>query len=64
MGISDRTVQGHLANIYGKLGVASRTEAVTEALKRGWIVPRMTAGNTSAGIAACRCSCGCGPSCP
>lgn len=36
--ISDRTVQGHLANIYGKLGVASRTEAVTEALKRGWIV--------------------------
>ncbi len=38
IGISDRTVQGHLANIYGKLGVASRTEAVTEALKRGWIV--------------------------
>lgn len=37
MGISDRTVQGHLANIYGKLGVASRTEAVTEALRRGWI---------------------------
>lgn len=36
--ISGRTVQGHLANIYGKLGVASRTEAVTEALKRGWIV--------------------------
>ena len=38
MGISDRTVQGHLANIFGKLGAASRTEAVTEALKRGWIV--------------------------
>lgn len=38
LGISDRTVQGHLANIYGKLNVASRTEAVTEALKRGWIV--------------------------
>jgi DNA-binding NarL/FixJ family response regulator len=38
IGISDRTVQGHLANIYGKLGVSSRTEAVTEALKRGWIV--------------------------
>jgi DNA-binding NarL/FixJ family response regulator len=36
--LSDRTVQGHLARIYGKLGVASRTEAVTEALKRGWIV--------------------------
>lgn len=35
--ISDRTVQGHLANIYGKLNVSSRTEAVTEALKQGWI---------------------------
>jgi two-component system, NarL family, response regulator LiaR len=38
LSISDRTVQGHLANIYGKLGVASRTEAVTKALKLGWIV--------------------------
>lgn len=38
LGISDRTVQGHLANVYGKLGASSRTEAVTEALKRGWIV--------------------------
>lgn len=38
LGISDRTVQGHLANIYGKLDVSGRTEAVTEALKLGWIV--------------------------
>jgi DNA-binding NarL/FixJ family response regulator len=38
LSISDRTVQGHLANIYGKLGVGSRTEAVTKALKLGWIV--------------------------
>jgi DNA-binding NarL/FixJ family response regulator len=38
LGISHRTVQGHLANVYEKLGVNSRTEAVTEALKRGWIV--------------------------
>jgi DNA-binding NarL/FixJ family response regulator len=37
LAISDRTVQGHLANIYGKLNVSSRTEAVTEALKQGWI---------------------------
>jgi DNA-binding NarL/FixJ family response regulator len=37
LGISARTVQGHLANIYGKLHVSSRTEAVTEALKQGWI---------------------------
>jgi DNA-binding NarL/FixJ family response regulator len=38
LGISHRTVQGHLASIYGKLEVNSRTEAVTEALRRGWIV--------------------------
>ena len=38
LAISDRTVQGHLANIYGKLQVGSRTEAVTKALKLGWIV--------------------------
>ena len=37
LGISDRTVQGHLANIYGKLNASSRTEAVTQALKLGWI---------------------------
>ena len=36
--LSDRTIQGHLARVYGKLGVASRTEAVTAALKRGWMV--------------------------
>ena len=35
--ISDRTVQNHLANIYAKLLVASRTEAVTVALQRGLI---------------------------
>jgi DNA-binding NarL/FixJ family response regulator len=36
--ISDRTVQGHLQNIYQKLNVVTRTEAVTTAITRGWIV--------------------------
>jgi DNA-binding NarL/FixJ family response regulator len=35
--ISDRTVQGHLQNIYQKFGVATRTEAVTMGLSRGLI---------------------------
>ncbi len=35
--ISGRTVQGHLANVFGKLHVASRTEAVTVGLQRGLI---------------------------
>ena len=37
LGISDRTVQGHLAKIFGKLNASSRTEAVVAAVKLGWI---------------------------
>jgi DNA-binding NarL/FixJ family response regulator len=37
LNISDRTVQGHLASIYAKLEVGSRTEAVTKALQMGLI---------------------------
>lgn len=39
MGISPRTVQSHMASIFGKMAVGSRTEAVFEALKRGLIAP-------------------------
>jgi DNA-binding NarL/FixJ family response regulator len=38
LSISDRTVQGHLANIYSKLNVTTRTEAVLFALREKWIV--------------------------
>ena len=37
LGISDRTVQGHLAHIFGKLQASSRTEAVMRAVSLGWI---------------------------
>ena len=37
LGISDRTVQGHLARIFNKLNAASRTEAVMRAVSLGWL---------------------------
>lgn len=37
LGISDRTVQGHLAHIFSKLQSASRTEAVMRAVSLGWL---------------------------
>ncbi len=39
LGISDRTVQGHLAKIYGKLQAGSRTEAVMRAVSLDLIAP-------------------------
>lgn len=36
LGISEGTVQNHLTNIYVKLDVHTRTEAVTAAWKHGW----------------------------
>ena len=37
LGISDRTVQGHLAHIFDKMQATSRTEAVMRAVALGWI---------------------------
>ena len=46
LGISDRTVQGHLAKIYGKLHAASRTEAVMRAVTQGLIPPVLDADDS------------------
>ena len=37
MKISERTVQGHIASLFGKLSVSSRTEAVVRAAQLGWV---------------------------
>ena len=37
LGISVQTVQVHLRNIYGKLWVGNRSEAVARAIQNGWI---------------------------
>lgn len=40
LSVSHRTVMNHVSSILGKLGVASRTAAVTVALREGFILPR------------------------
>lgn len=47
LSISDRTVQGHLAKIYAKMGAASRTEAVMRAVSLGWIPSSLSESNPS-----------------
>ncbi len=42
LGISDRTVQGHLAKTYSKLQAGSRTEAVMRAVSLGLIEAELT----------------------
>ncbi len=42
--VSDRTVQGHLANIFSKLHVTTRTEAVMRAVALGWLSPTDSIG--------------------
>lgn len=38
--LSEATIKRHLANVYPKLGVASRGEAIKKAMKEGWITER------------------------
>jgi NarL family two-component system response regulator YdfI len=38
LAISEHTVKFHIASIFAKLGVASRTEAVTQGVRRGLIM--------------------------
>jgi len=35
--LSARTIQTHLSNVFGKMGVGSRTEAVLKGLQKGWL---------------------------
>jgi len=35
--LSVRTIESHLGTIFNKLGVGSRTEAVIQAMRRGWL---------------------------
>lgn len=35
--LSERTIESHLGSIFNKLGVGSRTEAVIQAIKKGWL---------------------------
>ncbi len=37
LSVSVRTVHAHMRHIFGKMGVASRTEAVMQAVRRGWL---------------------------
>jgi orotate phosphoribosyltransferase-like protein len=37
LNLSEATVKRHLANVYAKIGVGSRSEAVRTALKEQWI---------------------------
>jgi len=37
LAIAESTVKTHLANLFVKLGVSDRTEAVTTAVRRGWL---------------------------
>lgn len=41
LSLSVRTVQAHLSTVFSKMRVGSRTEAVVQALQKGWLVLEM-----------------------
>ena len=41
LGLTEGTVKSYFVNIFGKMGVRSRTEAVLEAIRRGWLSPEV-----------------------
>jgi len=51
LALSLPTVKAHLANIFNKMGVASRTEAVLQAVCRGWIEVEDAAAEAASGAA-------------
>ena len=52
--LSVPTVKAHLVNIFNKMGVGSRTEAVMQALNQGWVEMDAIAGETAAGVRGAR----------
>jgi NarL family two-component system response regulator LiaR len=51
LALSLPTVKAHLANIFNKMGVASRTEAVLQAVRQGWIQVEDAAPEAASGAA-------------
>ena len=49
LNVTDKTVEFHLTNIYGKLGVRNRTQAVVNGFTRDLIPMRALPGPTRAG---------------
>jgi DNA-binding NarL/FixJ family response regulator len=50
--VTKRTVQNHVSNIYGKLGVDSRMEAALVAIRRGWVRVPLTENDPEMGEAS------------